>query len=75
MKFWKTNIGDGRTAYLNVNLVQLIECDNKTEDAILTMVNGDIYHTNENYEELLHEWEIEMDNNEYQNYIKRKYEK
>ena len=39
------------------------------------MANGDIYHTNEDYEELLHDWEIEMDSDEYENYLKRKAEK
>ena len=75
MNFRKTNIGNGRTAYININSVQLIECDDETKEAILTMANGDIYHTNEDYEELLHDWEIEMDSDEYENYLKRKAEK
>jgi len=69
MKFKELNISNERTAYINVDLVQLIECDSKTNNAILTMSNGDIYHTNEDYDELLHDWGIKMNYTEYKNYI------
>ena len=75
MNFKKTNIGNNRTVYINADLVQSIECDNETNEAIITMANGEIYHTTEDHEELLHDWEIELDSEEYENYIKRKSEK
>ena len=73
--FKLTNITNQRTAYVNTDLVQFIECDERTKQAILTMANGEVFHTNEDYEELLHNWEIEMDSEEYENYLKRKAEK
>lgn len=73
--FKLTNITNQRTAYVNTDLVQFIECDERTKQVILTMANGEVFHTNEDYEELLHNWEIEMDSEEYENYLKRKAEK
>lgn len=56
--FKLTNITNQRTAYVNTDLVQFIEYDEKTNLAILTMANGEVFHTNEDYDELLEDWEI-----------------
>lgn len=58
MPFKLTNITDKRTAYINLNCVQFIEKNEDNNMAILTMANGEIFNTNEDYNELIKEWGI-----------------
>ncbi|WP_286437934.1 hypothetical protein [Bacteroides acidifaciens] len=58
MEFMLTNITDTRTVYINANLVKFIEEDEKSGNAIITMTDNEVFHTNENCVELLEDWGI-----------------
>ena len=58
MEFMLTNITDSRTVYVNVKFVKFIEEDAKSGNAIITMNDNAVFHTNENCAELLENWGI-----------------
>lgn len=62
MTFKQINITDKRTVYANLNCVQFIEKNNDNNMAILTMINGEIFNTNEDFDELLEEFGIVIPN-------------
>ena len=62
MTFKLTNITDKRTAYINLNCVQFIEKNEDNNMSILTMANGEVFNTNEDFDELLEDFGITMPN-------------
>lgn len=60
MSFKEVNLQE-RTVYLNTDLVQIVE-RGEGGMAVITMADGAILQTNEDYEELLHLWHIVITN-------------
>ena len=60
MSFKEVNLQE-RTVYLNTDLVQIVE-RGEGGMAVITMADGAILQTNEDYEELLHLWRIVIPN-------------